>query len=663
MNKLILFLLIIVTPVIASAQYDYTTNNKKAIRYYEQALTAFGQMNYSKAANLMQQAIKTDKKFIEAHIVLAEIYMDNGYVPNAIESYKNALAIDPDFFPGIYFSLAQLEMMEQEFELAKKHLEKYLTYDEIKPISRSQAERKLESCNFAMQAVNNPVPFNPVDLGDKINTAYDEYWPTLTADEQTLIFTRLIPKDLVDYSDGDNLMDDKRMINDQQLPPGMRNVQEDFYISHKDEDGQWTRAVNAGKKINTAGNEGAQTITADGRTMYFTACNRTDGKGRCDIYKSKKTGDEWSVPVNIGSPVNTSYWEAQPSISPDGKTLYFVSNRPGGIGQKDIWKSDLLPDGRWTKPENIGRKVNTSGEEQSPFIHHDNKTLYFSSEGLIGMGGFDLFQVTKKDDGTWTEAKNLGYPINSVYHEIGLIVNAAGNRAFYASDRLSNSGRDLFTFELYNEIRPNPVSYFKGIVLDADTKEKLEARFELINLEKNETVMEAKSDKITGEFLVCIPTNNDYALNVSKEGYLFYSDNFSLKGVFEITHPFIKDIELNPIKPGEKIILRNVFYETDSYELMDRSVTELDKLTKFLEDNPALKIEISGHTDNVGTNEYNLRLSEKRAQSVVNYLVEKGISIERLSYKGYGETQPVDTNETEEGRANNRRTEIKILSN
>ncbi|MGC9375449.1 MAG: OmpA family protein [Bacteroidales bacterium] len=662
MNKLFLLLLIIVTPYIVSAQYGYSTHNKKAIEYYEQALNAFGRMDYFNAADLMQKAIKKDKKFIEAHIVLAEIYMDNGNVNKAIESYQNAIAIDPDFFPGIYISMAQLEMIEQNFETAKKHLEKYLTYKDIKPISRSQAEHTLQSCKFAIQAMNNPVPFTPVDLGESINTTYDEYWPTLTADEQTLIFTRLIPKDLVDYSNGEHAVEDKPSANEQDLPPGMRNVQEDFYISYKI-DGQWTKAINAGKKINTAGNEGAQTITADGRTMYFTACNRADGKGRCDIYMSEKTGDEWSVPVNIGSPVNTAHWEAQPSISSDGKTLYFVSNRPDGVGQKDIWKSERLPDGKWTKPQNLGSKINTTGEEQSPFIHPDNQTLYFSSEGLIGMGGFDLFKVTKKDDGTWTEPQNLGYPINSIYDEVGLIVNAAGDRAFFSSSRLSNRGRDIFAFDLYDDIRPNPVSYFKGIVFDADSKEKLEARFELINLEQNEIVLEAKSDKVTGEFLVCIPTDNDYALNVSKEGYLFYSDNFSLKGVFEITDPFIKDVALKAIKPGEKIILRNIFYATDSYELVDKSVAELDKLTKFLEDNPDLEIEISGHTDNVGTNAYNLTLSEKRAQSVVEFLVEQGISIERLTYRGYGEEQPVDTNETDEGRANNRRTEIKILSN
>ncbi|MFO7829410.1 MAG: OmpA family protein [Bacteroidales bacterium] len=658
MNKLILLLLIIVTPYIVSAQYDYSTKNKKAIKYYEEALSAFGRMDYFNAADLMQKAIKADKKFIEAHIVLSEIYMDNGNYRKAIDSYQNAIDIDPDFFPGIYFSLGQLEMVEQEFESAKKHLEKYLTYKDIKPISRSQAERKLESCKFAIHAVNNPVPFNPKNLGENINTEYNEYWPTLTADEQTLVFTRLIPKGLIDYGDDEQ----KPAEEDQEMLPGMSNVQEDFYISSKIND-EWSMAVNAGKKINTAGNEGAQTITADGRTMYFTACNRVNGKGRCDIYRSEKVGNEWSQPENIGAPVNSAYWEAQPSISPDGRTLYFVSNRPGGMGQKDIWKSDRLADGTWTKPVNLGENINTPGEEQSPFIHYDNKTLYFSSDGLIGMGGFDLFKVTRNDDNSWTEPENLGYPINTVYDEVGLIVNARGDKAFFASDRLSNRGRDLFKFELYSEIRPNPVSYLKGKVFDDDTKNNLEANFELIHLDRDEIIMKAKSDKISGEFLVCIPSNNDYALNVSKEGYLFYSDNFSLEGIHEISDPFLKDVALKPIKQGQKVVLRNIFYDTDSYELLDKSITELNKLVDFLETNSTLRIEISGHTDNVGTTDYNLQLSENRAKSVVQYLTANGISSERLTYKGYGESQPIDTNETEEGRANNRRTEIKILGN
>ncbi len=657
---IITFLLI---PAYSIAQYNYSTSNKKAIKAYEEALQSFNRMDYTTAVDLMQKSIKADDKFIEAHIVLAEIYIEMSNRNNAIESYKNTIKINPDFFPGLYSSLAQLEMMENEFESAKLHLEKYLSYNNLKPISISQAKRKLESCNFAIEAFKNPVPFNPVNLGDNINTEYDEYWPTLTADEQTLIITRLIPKDLItDSSPAKEYTEDKEPVpTNQQSLPGLSNVQEDFYISIKEND-FWSKAVNAGEPLNTKGNEGAQTILVDGRIMYFTACNRSDGKGRCDIYSSAKKNGEWTEAINLGSPINSGYWEAQPSISPDGKTLYFVSNRDGGHGQKDIWVSNLMEDGRWSKPINPGKNVNSSGQEQSPFIHPDNKTLYFASDGRIGMGGFDLYKVSRNDDGTWSKPVNIGYPINTTFDEIGLIVNAKGNRAFFSSDRLSEKGRDIFEFELYKEARPNPVSYIKGKVFDSKNQKKLEAKFELISLESNEIIMQAESDPNTGEFLVCIPTDNDYALNVSKEGYLFYSDNFELKGVHEILNPYLKDVALNPITPGEKIILKNIFYTTDSYELIDKSVAELTKLLEFMNNNPSLKIEISGHTDNVGTTEYNIELSNNRAKSVYNYLIENGINQERLTYKGYGETQPISTNETELGKAENRRTEMKILS-
>jgi len=643
----------------ANSQYTYSTKSKKAISAYEEALQSFNRKDYYTAVQLMKKAIKHDDEFTEAHIVLAEIYIENGDRKKAIASYRNVIKIDPDFFPGLYFSLAQLEMMENDFESAKIHLEKYLSYKNLKPISISQAKRKLESCIFAIEAMKNPVPFNPINIGENINTQYDEYWPSLTADEQTLVITRLVPKDL--DIEGQAEVNQKDLTPDPRGLSIMSNVQEDFYISIK-ENGFWTKALNVGEPLNTKGNEGAQTILVDGQIMYFTACNRADGKGRCDIYKSENQNNEWTEPINIGSPVNTAAWEAQPSISPDGKTLYFISNREGGIGQKDIWMSNLREDNTWSKPVNLGDKINSAGQEQSPFIHPDNKTLYFASDGLTGMGGFDLFKTTRNEDGTWSEPQNLGYPINTTFDEIGLIVNAKGDRAFFSSDRLSNKGRDIFEFELYEEVRPNPVSYIKGKVFDSDNKKRLKASFELISLEDNKLIMKAESNASTGEFLVCIPTDSDYALNVSKEGYLFYSDNFELKGLHKITDPYLKDIALNPIKTGEKIILRNIFYATDSYQLEEKSKVELSKLLEFLNNNPDLVIEISGHTDNVGTPEYNLQLSENRAKSVYNYLIENQIEENRLKYKGYGENEPISTNKTEEGRAENRRTEIKILS-
>lgn len=650
-RKIVYILLIIFIPIITNAQYQLTTNSKKAIKSYNDALDSFNRMDYMSAINFMHEAIKADDNFIEAYLVLAEIYIESGNTLKAIDAYNHAIEINPDFFPEMFFSLAQLEMKNNEFEKAKMHIESYLANKKTKPELKPRANELIKTCDFAINAIKNPVPFKPENMGDSINTDYDEYWPSITADEKTLIITRLVPNE-------ENVQNRYagRVSN-----PFQRHFQEDLYISLR-VDSFWNKAINIGKPLNSNGNEGAQSISADGKLMYFTACNRKGGKGRCDIYFSKIIPGGWSEPVNIGSPVNTAFWEAQPSISPDGKTLYFVSNREGGFGKKDIWYSTLKDDNTWSKPVNLGKNINTSDDEQSPFIHPDNKTLYFASDGRIGMGGFDLYKTTRNDDGSWSEAENLGYPINTVHDEIGFIVNAKGDKALFSSDRLSDKGKDIFQFELYKEARPQAVSYLRGIVFDADSKKRLNADLELINLESEQVVMQVESDRNTGEFLVCIPTDNDYALNVSKEGYLFYSDNFSLKGVYEISDPFLKDIGLKAIKVGQKIILKNIFYETDSYELNKKSLVELTKLVEFLNNNNTLKIEISGHTDNVGTSEYNQTLSENRAKSVYNYLIDAGINPERLVYKGYGETVPISTNDTEEGKAENRRTEIKILS-
>jgi len=657
----LLILLIAVACSFSKAQYNYTSSNKKAVAAYQSALNAFDTFDYPKATEYLEKAIKYEKNFIEAYLVLAEVNIDLNKRKEAISNYKRAIEINPDFFPGMYLSLAQLEMFEYDFESAKKYLEKYLSFKNLKPEVIALAKSRIASCDFGMWAIKNPVPFNPVNLGDSINTEYDEYWPVLTADEQTLVITRLIPVDTKKENENKEYISDEDVApsyNPQM--PNLNKVQEDFFISHRVNE-FWTKAVNAGKPLNTEGNEGAQSILVDGTVMYFTACNRTGGFGRCDIYYSSKSGKEWSEPLNVGSKVNSKDWDAQPSVSSDGKTLYFVSNRAGGLGKKDIWMSVKDENGNWSEPFNLGEKINTAGDEQSPFIHPDNKTLYFSSEGKTGMGGYDLFKVSRNENGTWAEPVNLGYPINTVFDEIGLIVNAKGDKAYFASDRYSEKGRDIFEFDLYKEARPNTVSYLKGKVFDEESKIELEAHFELINLESKETIIEAKSDKESGEFLVCIPANHDYALNVSKEGYLFYSDNFSLKGVFEITNPFLKDVALKPIKIGETIILKNVFYATDSYELVDKSVVELEKLLEFLTKNPTVSIEISGHTDNVGTSEYNKILSENRAKSVYNFLVEKGIDKKRLTYIGYGEEKPIAVNDTDEGKSQNRRTEIKII--
>ncbi|TAL79244.1 MAG: flagellar motor protein MotB, partial [Bacteroidetes bacterium] len=412
--------------------------------------------------------------------------------------------------------------------------------------------------------------------------------------------------------------------------------------------------------LNTRQNEGAQTLSSNGNYMYFTACDRPGGLGSCDLYFSSFNEGRWSEPVNLGPPVNTSSWESTPSISADGKTLFFSSSRPGGFGGKDLWYTKINDKNSWMTPVNMGKTINTNGDEMSPFIHFDGRTLYFASDGRVGMGGFDIYMTRMIDDSTWTVPQNLGYPINTFNDEMGLIIESGGQKAYYSTIRDKLNGKDIFYFNLYESARPNPVSYLKGKVYDKETGKLLKAEYELINLSTGKITIKSYTD-VKGNFLVCLPSGYNYGINVSKQGYLFYSENFMFEGEHTVQEPFIKRINLNPIKVGEKMQLSNVFYEVDSWQLKNESLNELNNLVNLLSDNGALIMEIGGYTDSTGTAEYNLVLSEKRALSVVNYLISKGIAAERLKYKGYGNTSPKGDNVTAEGRKLNRRTEAKIV--
>jgi outer membrane protein OmpA-like peptidoglycan-associated protein len=310
---------------------------------------------------------------------------------------------------------------------------------------------------------------------------------------------------------------------------------------------------------------------------------------------------------------------------------------------------------------NPGEPINTFGVEMSPFIHPDNHSLYYSSDGLIGLGGYDIFVSRLDSDKTWQKPVNLGYPINTNRDEIGLIVNSKGDKAYYSSDIDKTKGKDIYVFELPVESRPLMVTYMKGKVFDAQDKHLLKAEFELIDLETGNMIHNSFSDSITGEFLVSIPVNRNYMLNVSKKAYLFFSENFTLKNTSNATRPFLKDVPLQPLKTGNIIVLKNVFFETDSYSLRKESKIELDKVVKLLQANPAIKIEIGGHTDNTGSVEYNQKLSENRAQSVAEYLISASVLTDRITAKGYGFNLPIADNNSEDGKAQNRRTEMKVI--
>jgi Tol biopolymer transport system component len=620
------------------AGQEPTSRSQKAIDLYNRGLQQYTANDYARAAESLTKAVGEDTTFVRAWLILAQVYEDWKQTNLAIATYRKALSVDPDYYPLAYLLLARLEYGQAQYRESLAHYKQYLALPGNKNVKHvERAKDGIARCEFSIRAVEHPVEFKPVSAGAYVNTEEDEYWPSISADEQTLVITRLLKGD-----------------------PIYGKKQEDFFFSQWTENG-WGPMQNAGYPLNSAGNEGAQSISADGRIMVFTGCNRDDGLGRCDLYLSRKEGDSWTLPVNMGEPVNTSYTETQPSLSADGKTLYFASDRPGGSGSVDLWVCHQQENGKWTKPANLGDTVNTSGNEMSPFIHPDGRTLYLASNGHIGLGGYDLFVSRLDNNGHWTKPENLGYPINTNKDEFGLIVNPSGSRAYFASDINPAGGRDIYYFDLPDTLRPEQVSFMKGIVFDSETKHRLRADFELVDLNTRYVMNRSQSDSITGEFLVCIPLHHDYMLNVSKRGYLFYSENFSISGIYLSGNPLLKDIPLNPIRAGEIVILKNIFYETDSFALKPKSMIELDKLVKFLDDNPYIKIEIGGHTDNVGSPEYNLKLSDNRAKAVADYLIHSDISKDRLVCRGYGFSQPVAGNDTEKDRAQNRRTEIKII--
>jgi outer membrane protein OmpA-like peptidoglycan-associated protein len=413
--------------------------------------------------------------------------------------------------------------------------------------------------------------------------------------------------------------------------------------------------------VNTPENEGAQNISPDGQWLVFTGCNRPDGFGSCDIYISYNTPEGWSEAVNLGNRINSSDWESQPCLSPDKRSLYFASRRPGGYGGSDLYVSHLLPNGRWAEPENLGAGINTSGEESSPFIHADNQTLYFNSNGLPGYGGNDLYYVRKGPGGDWSQPVNLGYPINTIHDEGTLFISANGKTAYYASDRSdSKGGLDIYSFELREDVRPFRTLWVKGQVFDKKTTKGIPSAVELIDLSTKQLISQVQTDE-TGHYLITLPLGRDYAFNVNRKGYLFYSDNFPSNREPDST--YVKDIPLQPIEANASIVLNNIFFDSNSWEIKPASQVELDILVALVKENPGLKIEIGGHTDNVGKPADNLVLSNNRAKAVTAYLGTKGISPSRLIAKGYGESRPVADNNTEAGRAVNRRTEMKVLSN
>ncbi|SKB35933.1 OmpA family protein [Daejeonella lutea] len=631
----ILLLSLLFCSALCFGQKVTTSQNKLAQKSYLQANKYIGDKAYNMAITELKKAVSEDNKFTAAFQQLGDLYRRIEDYPNAVSNYRKVIEIDPEFHNLTYFGLGESELNTGDYANALLHFRKYASFPGLSDESKIRTAKYIADCVFSLEAIKKPVSFKPVNMGPGINSNQDEYLPVITADESKIIFT-------------------KKTSNN-----------EDFFTSVKNQE-KWSAAKALSANINTFEfNEGAQCISPDGNYLFFTGCNRPDGLGRCDIYVSKWEGNEWSRPFNLGAPINTPGWESQPSISADGRTLYFVSTRNGGRGGYDLWKSDLMAEGSWSVPVNLGPEINTAYDEQSPFIHPDDQTLYFSSNGWPGLGSKDLFITRKKNPGEqkiiWEKPQNLGYPINTFGEESGLSISSSGCLAFFASDKQGGSGGfDIYSFEMPENLRPKSVTYVKGLVFDKNNKQALEAKVQIINLKTSSFTFDDFTDGVAGEFLATMTPGNSFALNVSKPGYMFYSQNFTpdLKGAVK---PYLIEVPLQKVEVGGMVVLNNIFFETNKFELLPESKTELGHLITFLRENPTVTIEIAGHTDNVGDDKSNQLLSENRAKTVYDYLIFNKVKAPTLSFKGYGESAPVMDNSTEENRKNNRRTEFKIL--
>ncbi|MEO0897717.1 MAG: OmpA family protein [Bacteroidota bacterium] len=615
---------------------DYGIKSKKALKFYQEGLQHDRYRDRGKAMAAYEAALQLEPNFAHAKYNLGtDLYVLRSY-EEALPYLESAYELKPEDFPNAAFLLGEVYFFNGRYERALPFLQAFVNNGKGRKGDLKKAEGRLKHAIFAATAIKDSVEFNPVNLGPNINSPGDETHPFLTADGSTLLFT------------------------------GKRRgstgggINEDLYISQWDQKA-FAVAQNMGAVVNSRENQGAASITQDGRMIIFTACNLEDGYGSCDLYYATREGDTWSKPKNMGALINTRHWESYPMFSDDGKTLFFTSARPEGVGGRDIWYSNWTGE-TWTEAKNMGTPINSAGDEVAPFLHADGISFYFSSNFHPGFGRSDLFVSYKGEDGSWSEPKNMGYPLNSTAEDQSIFIGVNGKRAFYSSTRKGGlGGTDLYEFEIPKEVRPRIATFLRGKVVDSLSRKPLAASIKLLDVEKGDTVRRVSTDRFNGEFLASMPTEREYAAFVESKGYLFASKNFYLKELEDEKY-FEVVIELAPFKEGKQVVLKNIFFEFNSATLKSTSTVELEFLFNFLKKNPRMKIEIQGHTDNVGSPEYNLQLSQNRAEAVKAYLEGKGINGKRVMAKGYGETQPVAGNITEEDRALNRRTEFKILS-
>jgi len=605
---------------------------------------------------------------------LGQCYLYSNFKLKAIPHLEKAFQLNPNIDRYIGYFAGRAYQLDMQWDKAIKEytgFQKTLNMNE-EGQRYEEVSKFIKECYSGKELSQKPIRVFIDNIGGDVNSQFSDYGPVISADESILLFTSRRPNTIGGKVD-----------------PQDNNYFEDIYITTKMPDGKWSKAENMGEPVNSSDHDANSGLSADG-TKFLVYIGKNNG----DLYESSLIGDKWSKPEALNKNINTDkYHESSACYSPDGNALYFVTDKPGGLGDRDIYVSYKDAKGKWGEAINLGPVINTKYGEEAVYIHPDGKTLYFSSQGHQTMGGFDIFKSVYNDSlKIWSKPENIGFPVNTPDDDVFLVVSASGKRGYYTSFNPNGFGeKDLYMITFLGpekpmaqrnednliasqaapvketvvapvmEIKEAQLTILKGVITDALTTKPLEATIEIIDNQANQVIASFTSNSSTGKYLVSLPAGKNYGIAAKKEGYLFHSENFDIPNTAAFQQ-VEKDVELKKVAVGSKIILKNIFFDFDKATLRPESTNELQRLTKLLNDVPTLKIEISGHTDSKGANEYNLKLSDNRAKAVVDYLIKAGISSNRLVYKGYGEEQPISTNETDEGRQLNRRTEFKILS-
>jgi outer membrane protein OmpA-like peptidoglycan-associated protein len=649
---------------------------KKTLKKYNEAMQ-LPRSQSKERYDLLLEVIEEEPEFTEALYVLADInwksaqtaseYTQEKFYTRAVNYYEKVIETCPAFdsysayfMLGKYYYLQARGERKNSFSAAAcrpsiQYFRKFMEYNQTNAKDIRYAMDAVSEMEAYLSIIDKPVPFSPV-LVKGVSTRTDEFLPMISPDGEFLFYTHR-------YEAFDKYTTIQKQF-------------EHFKISHRVDDDElsFTMGESLPYPFNQGLKQGAAAITIDNNHIFMTICQFTDCPfgtyNNCDIYSSSFVEGQWTEFRNLGPNVNgLCTWESQPSVSADGKELYFVSMREGNLGfedwhqTSDIYKSTLDAQGNWTPARNLGPGINTVENEKSPFLHSDSKTLYFSSDGRIGVGRYDIFYSRMDPNGNWLDPMNIGYPINTEDDDIGFMVSTDGRKAYLSSNKLNGSGGyDIYSFDLYEEARPEKVLFVKGQLKDERGDPVTDAKVEMKSARSNRSI-EGMVDRMSGKYAVAVSYAQDeeFIMTVKKPDYAFTSRYFRPEEIESARLPLEEVIEMNPIEIGATVKLHNILFDFNSDQFDDASRIILDNFALFMQDNPRLKIALHGHTDNVGGAAINQELSQRRARSVELYLAGKGIATNRLTSKGFGATRPIAGNETESGRALNRRTEFVIL--